>query len=532
MKKLAVFLACFVMLFCTSCSLFEEDGSGHVFKISLTSDPKNLDPQLAEDLSSISVAENLFARLIKSNVDGSLKPWVAEDYEISDDGMSYTFYINNEFKWRAAGGFSANLTAHDFVFALRRMFDPETESPHAEKYYCIKNSVAVNKGYMDAVDLGVYAKDDYTLVIDLDYPNANFLYLMSLLPSSPCNEEFFDSCKGKYGLEDDCIASNGPFYVRYWMHEKYSTDNYVRLTRNADYSAISRVYPSGITYLINKNDVKLKNFTSQATDILVLNDFVTPTNESDYTVEELNYGTFGLVFNEYNELFARTDVRALFSMSINRDTLYEKSGDILEKGYTLYPNGLNILGSSLLYENSDIFSYDKDMAEYRWNFLLTQEQKNSLHSKSILVPDIFSEYDCLRTITDNWNRLLGIPFGIEVVNMDDFEKRVSEGAFDILLLPLTSESGNPIDYISLFGENSTFGYTVDEVVNAVGSSENIESISSYVYDCLEAQRAILEEYHYIPLFEMPLRCYYDSDICDLVINPYNGAVIFENAKYY
>lgn len=533
MKRLMAFMLCLFMLFCTSCSLFDEDGSGHTFKMSLLNDPKNLDPQIAIDYESISVSENLFARLIRSNSDGSLTPWAAEDYEISSDGLKYTFYLNENFKWKAAGDYSSPVTAHDFVFAFRRLFDPMTESDYAKEYYCIKNGRNANIGNAPATDIGVYASDDYTLVFELEYKNELFLELLSRLPASPCNEEFFESCRGKYGLEADCIASNGPFYVRYWLHEQYGKDNYVRLTRNSDYSSVSKVYPSGVTYLITaNNDVKLRYFTSETTDVLLLNGFDELNSDDFYPCLEEYTASFGLIFNEQNEILAKKDVREVFSMAINREELYSDMTVGLAETYSLYPEGVSIVGSGLKFDNPSVFNHNKSMAEYRWNFLLTEEEKGQLYDMTILVPDIFDEYNSLMKITNDWYEVLGIHFGIEIVNLNDYNDRIKSGDFDILLAGLTSDDGNAVDYLNGFGIDRTYGFVVGEAVNAIMKKNRIDSLTNYVYACLEAQKSILENYHYVPLWQLSNRCYFEDDTVDIAFNPFSGAVIFENAKYF
>ncbi len=533
MRKLVAFMLSLFMLLCTSCSFFEEDGSGHTFKMSLMKDPKNLDPQIATDYESIAVSENLFARLLRSDENGGLTPWAASDYEISSDELTYTFYLNKNFKWKAAGDYSAPVTAHDFVFAFRRLLDPKSESVHAEDYYCIKNAIGVNTGNAPVTDLGVYTKDDYTLVFELEYKNAGFLKLLSMLPASPCNEEFFVNCKGKYGLEADCIASNGPFYVRYWLHEQYGKDNYVRLTRNSEYSDIYRVYPSGVTYLITSNDdAKQRYFTAETTDVMLLRGFEALKADDEYPYIEGYVASYGLVFNENHTVLSKTEVREVFSMSINRDELYSDKVNGLIGLYSLYPNEVDVFGSSVKYVSSDLFEYDSDMAEYRWNFLLNDDEKALLSDMTILVADEFAEYNSLMEITNRWYEILGIHFGIEVVNSSEYTERIATGDYDIILAGITSSCGDAADYLEGFGISATYGYAVDDAVNAVEQKERIESISSYLYSSLEAQSTILEEYHFIPLWQLSNRLYYDDDAADIVFNPFSGTVLFENAKYF
>ena len=173
-RKIAIILVCGCLVLTTACSpldkiisIFKDDGSGYVFKISIDSDPKTLDPQLASDSASVAIARNMFVGLLKTLPDGSLAPAAAKGYTI------------------------------------QRLFDPLTDSPYAKDYFCIKNSQKVNSGELEPYDIGVRAIDDETLEITLEYPNAAFLSLLTRLPASPCNQEFFESCGGKYKCARD-----------------------------------------------------------------------------------------------------------------------------------------------------------------------------------------------------------------------------------------------------------------------------------------------------------------------------------------
>lgn len=529
-KKITCLLLC-VLVLLTSCSLFDDDGSGRVFKISLSDDPINLDPQIANDKNSIAVCENIFSRLVRTDPDGTVSAWAAEDYEISDDGLTYTFYLNRDFQWQAAGGYTAPVTAYDFVFAFERLFDPQNRSPYSNDYFCIKNSRAVFDGEISYDQLGVVARDDYTLVFTLEYENAGFLYLLSLLPASPCNSDFFESCKGKYGLEADCIASNGPFYVRYWQHDQYSSDNYLKLRRNDSYNAVSRVYPSGVTFLVNRSkETRLKNFYDETTDILVLDDFTSLAVPDNYSTVTAYDKTACIVFNLDNEIFANAEVRQIFSWAINRDLLV--SNEFLVPAYSLYPSAVNVVGTTLSDADSSYFVYDKAMSEYKWNYLLTDDQKSSLNGLTLLLPDTFSAYDLLKSVTDSWYKLLGVHIAIEVVNENDYFDRIEKGDYDTALVVLESDSGNALDYILDFGTATTFGFTLNEVIDAENSLNNTSTLSSYIRSCSSAQDALLGGYYVLPVWYVATRCYYTDNASDFTLNPFTNAVMFEKAKYF
>ncbi len=533
--KISVIIALLCsLLLLNGCSLFENDGSGHNFKISLSDNPQNLDPQIALDHSSVTVAKNLFIGLFKF-INGQLTPAVAENFQISKDGLTYTFYLNNGFKWKTAGDFEAPVTAYDFVFAFRRLFDPSTESPHAQNYYCIAGGEDAHKGNAPLENIGVKALDDYTLEFTLAYPNAEFIYLICELPASPCNEEFFNSCKGKYGLEPENVASNGPFYVKYWLYDKYNKSNYIRLMRNGFYSEIERVYPSGVTYLIDATaSEKLNNFTSKTTDVLLTDKYV---KELEYGVYEYLDSTYGLVFNMNNEVFARKEVRELFAMAIDKDSLESKLSKSFTSAYSIFTKDI-VMPDGSLYSihdsafDKEILNYNKITAQYRWNFVLSDSEKELLYNKNILVCDSFTDSDKLRAITDSWYEIFGIHFGIEICNVTDYNKRIENNEFDIVFTELTFKNNSPFGFVSDFGTKSTYGFSLDDVIQIEKSADKYITLTTEQYNYLIAEKAIVEDFMFIPVCHGKTFCYYQDDVADFIYDVAADTVYFERAKCY
>ena len=86
-----LFLFLFVTSFLTSCK--EDDGSGHIFKMNIENNPQNLDPQMAVDSESIMVITNMMEGLMKTDASGAIVPAAAESFAMSEDGLTYTFYL-------------------------------------------------------------------------------------------------------------------------------------------------------------------------------------------------------------------------------------------------------------------------------------------------------------------------------------------------------------------------------------------------------------------------------------------------------
>ena len=197
LRFVAALLAAFFVLSLTAC------GSGsNSFTWFVDSIPANLDPQVASSASDIIACENLYSGLVRRTPDGSLAPELCERWEVSADRLTYTFYLKDGLTYTASKGDSTDfaITAEDFVFAFQRMFLPGTNSPYAVEFSALENSAAVLAGQKPASALGVTAAEPLKLVFRLSSPDETFLSKLTLPGAMPCDEAFFDSTRGTYGL--------------------------------------------------------------------------------------------------------------------------------------------------------------------------------------------------------------------------------------------------------------------------------------------------------------------------------------------
>ncbi|MBR3148619.1 MAG: hypothetical protein IKF64_00460, partial [Eubacterium sp.] len=200
-----------------------------------SADVNSFDPQVAATSDEYLIIENTFEGLIRMDDEGNVQKGVAESWEISDDGLNYTFHLKKGLKWninaekydegekkgeykderlRMLGyEFNPDITAHDFVFALQRAVSPETQCPMFSSVSSIENASAIYSGKMSRDKLGVSAPDDYTLTIKLAYPDSSFMETLTSAVAMPCNEEFFNATKGRYGLLTKFSLFNGQFYL-------------------------------------------------------------------------------------------------------------------------------------------------------------------------------------------------------------------------------------------------------------------------------------------------------------------------------
>ena len=180
--------------------------------------PANLDPQVATKAEDVIACENLYGGLVRRNASGELVPDLCERWEISSDGLTYTFYLKSGLTYTGTKGAATDyaITAEDFVYAFRRVFDPQTASPYAVEFSAIQNSASVLDGTADPGTLGVSAIGELTLVFRLSERDDTFLSKLTLPGAMPCDEAFFESTRGTYGLSSTSTLSSGSFYIYNW----------------------------------------------------------------------------------------------------------------------------------------------------------------------------------------------------------------------------------------------------------------------------------------------------------------------------
>ena len=141
--------------------------SGSDLNIMLETPVESLDPQQATDGTSFEVIADYTDGLMQMDADGQAVPALAESYDLSDDGLTYTFHIRDDANWSNG----TPVTAADFVFAWQRAADPEVASEYSymlSDIGQIKNAEDIIAGSKDKSELGVTAVDDKTLQVELN----------------------------------------------------------------------------------------------------------------------------------------------------------------------------------------------------------------------------------------------------------------------------------------------------------------------------------------------------------------------------
>ncbi|MDE0509466.1 MAG: peptide ABC transporter substrate-binding protein [Gammaproteobacteria bacterium] len=200
------------------------DTENNAITFALRSEPPQLDYGRATDSTSITVLFHTMEGLLTYNDEMALIPGVAERWEIREDGA--TFWLREDARWSNG----EPVTAHDFVFAWRRVQDPATASAYAFIMYPVKNAEAINRGDLPRETLGVRAVGDRILEVEFEQPTPYFDKLVAFVTFYPVNEAFFESADGRFGADADMLLYNGPYLMTEWVHSAS-----MRWERNPDY---------------------------------------------------------------------------------------------------------------------------------------------------------------------------------------------------------------------------------------------------------------------------------------------------------
>jgi oligopeptide transport system substrate-binding protein len=180
--------------------------------LALASEPPQLDSTRATDQVSGTVLGHVMEGLLRYDARNEIVGGVAERWDIRADGA--TFHLRADARWSDG----EPVTAHDFVFAWRRVVDPATASEYAFIVYPVRNAEAINRGELPPEALGVRAVDDRTLEVTFEQPVPYFDKLVAFATFLPVREDFFVSRAGRYGADADDLIYNGPFVISRWVH--------------------------------------------------------------------------------------------------------------------------------------------------------------------------------------------------------------------------------------------------------------------------------------------------------------------------
>lgn len=240
------------------------------YALTYTADPVTwdaLNTSLASDAESII---NTYDGLMEYDNEGELQPALAESYEVSDDGLTYTFHIRQGVSWVDSQGREvADVTADDFVAGMQHMMDCQ-----AGLEYLVQGVIAGADAYIsgetsDFSEVGVKAVDDYTLEYTLEKPTSYFMTMLGYGVFAPMSRSYYESQGGKFGVEFDSSASdytygkdpNSIAYCGPYIVTSSTEKNSIVFELNESYWNAANVANKKITFVYDDGSDATKRYT-------------------------------------------------------------------------------------------------------------------------------------------------------------------------------------------------------------------------------------------------------------------------------
>jgi len=280
-------------------------------------EPDSLDPQKARVNEAHNILRDLYECLTSLDKDAGPAPGVATKWDVSADGLTYTFHLRPEARWSNGD----RVVGADFLAALRRLVDPATASQYAQVIDVVANAHDIIAGKKPVETLGVESPDEATVIIHLAGPAP---YLPGLL-SHPSTCPIHRASLARYGAgfaKPGVMVSNGAFVLKEWI-----PGSYILVTRNHQYWNDRATRLEAVKYLqIADETAELNRYRAGELDITA----VVPRSQFDWIKAHLaaelhiapQLNTYYYGFNLRRAPFKdHPDLRRALSLVIDRDKL-------------------------------------------------------------------------------------------------------------------------------------------------------------------------------------------------------------------
>ena len=447
--------------------------SGDDLNVMLETPVQSLDPQQATDGTSFEVIADYTDGLMQMDSDGQAVPAIAESYELSDDGLTYTFHLRTDSKWSNG----TPVTAADFVFAWQRAVDPAVASEYAYMLSDIgqvKNAAEIIAGEKDKSELGVTAVDDNTLKVELNVPVSYFLSLMYFPTFYPVNEEFFNSCGDTFGTSPETVLSNGA----YVLDDYQPAATAFHLTKNADYYDADRVKLAGLNYqVIQDSQQALMSYQNGDLDITLVNGEQVDQVKDDPEFKTIGAGYLWYVSPNMSAVpeLNNQNIRMALTMAIDREAI---TNDVLKDGslptYTAVPmqfaagpDGSDFSEDQTKF--SDVCAFDAEKAADYWKKGLEELGETEMTLEMIVDADDAPQ-KVAQVLQEQWQQTLpGLTVSIKVEPKKQRVQDMQDGNFQIVLTRWGPDYADPMTYLGMWitGNSNNYGLWSDADYDAI-----------------------------------------------------------------
>ncbi|MBT9260305.1 MAG: ABC transporter substrate-binding protein [Clostridiales bacterium] len=280
-------------------------------------DPANLDPIVKNEVAAQMVTMNLFDTLVHVDpVEKTIQPGLAESWDISPDGLTYTFHLRQGAKFHNG----RDIKAQDVVYSFQRVVDPKNASPFANRLEGVVGYAAFRQGEASRLE-GLDAPDDYTVVLHLEKPKPGLFYDLGNPALGIVPREEVERLGEDFGQRP---VGSGPFQFESWQK-----DDQIVLAAFPDYWA-GRPYLDRVIFRIMKEEAtRDAEFQAGNLDVMVIGEaqykrYSQDPNWKPYMIEVPELFTRALHLNTTRPPLDNVKVRQAINYAVDKALVIEK----------------------------------------------------------------------------------------------------------------------------------------------------------------------------------------------------------------
>ncbi|ASJ22771.1 peptide ABC transporter substrate-binding protein [Brachyspira hampsonii] len=521
MKKILFIFISLIILSCNNQNYIANSNKEII--INMGSSPVNIDPTL----NSIGVVSTYilhsFEGLTKIDKNNDIRPGMAEKWDISEDGTTYTFYLRTNAKWSDG----KPVTAKDFEYSWRRALDKTLNVPYAYMLEIIKNAKNINLGIMDITNLGIEVVNDNTLKVVLETPS---LYFIDFLASStvflPLREDIIEKYGNEWTIKPKNYICNGQYMLKDIIENEK-----IIFEKNPFYYDQNEIVAERLTFVsssdvfdmiekIDKNEVHFSSLEPSSSEIEYL-------NEKGLIRANNAIVTIYLELNITNEALNDKRVRQALSLAIDRKYLVD---NIIKGSQTpaaaFVPPAIKGLSNYFREESSnfiDIDNYDKNIIKAK-ELMANAGYPNGKNYPTLefkVSPGLF--YKIVESIQKMWKDNLNIDVELLEEEFPVTLLSLTKKSYQIARMGWTGDYYDPmtmLDIMLSYGGVNHSGFSnakYDELITEVKTIYTNKSLR--IENMKQAEAILLDEMHIIPLYYKADAFIVATNLKGLILNP-------------
>ncbi|QNM05686.1 peptide ABC transporter substrate-binding protein [Qiania dongpingensis] len=489
-------------------------GTGVTIRIPFAAEPSSLDPGFGNSSDSICPRGIMYEGLVRI-YDNKIEPAIAESWDISDDGLTYTFHLRDT-KW--ADG--EPVTAQDFEYGIKRLLDPSEDAPNGNYSwmgYYFKNGEEFNNGECSADEVGVKALDEKTLEITAVRNMPYFLDLMKMPCFYPVRQDIAEQYGKDYASSPETVVCNGPFVLKQWDHESKLVFEKNPGYWNADAINVDTIE----AYIISDENTIMDMFDNGELDITntIPKEQIQKYIDNGEAVNIVGATIWYSVINvktdrgEASKLLKNKSFRQAFSYAIDREGLVQAArGDGSFAVTRMMPDLMSICDSTWAekfpLENPLPTSADTDKAAELFEQALSETglSKDSLPKMTILTFDEAAAKTSATILQNVLKTNFNIDAQIDTQTYSARQDKENQGDYDFCITNWAPDYNDPMTFMECYSSGSSYNMyfggfenaDYDALIKEANTTDDMEKRAELLF---QAETQALDEMFCVPLFQ-------------------------------